>query len=75
MDVPLCQNVIFSTDEKVIERERQAILARLQEEYPDDDGTGPPIIFVAFSKPKRLQDDNGNQRQAPDMLFKKTPSE
>ena len=66
-------HVIYSTDKEGFERETKAILARLEEEYPDDDGTGPPIIFVSAGK-SELPDDNGNYSQSPGLTSKKLPS-
>ena len=53
-------HVIFSTDEEVINKEVADRKAYLKEKYPDDDGSGPPMIFVSFTKPKPLPDENSN---------------
>ena len=37
--------IIYSTDTEDFERQRAAILARLHEEYPGHDWSGPPFNF------------------------------
>ena len=51
--------IIECTDREDFERQRDAILARLHEEYPDHDWSGPPLIFVYLDAPE-LSEDNGD---------------
>ena len=56
---------IFSTDKEVIKKEITARKAYLNEKYPHDDGSGSPLVFVIFSKPKPLPNDNGDHSPSP----------
>lgn len=57
--------IIWSTDEAVIKREKEAKMAHLREKYPDDDGSGGPVIFVSLTKAKTSN--NGDFNHDPDM--------